>query len=227
MFSTPPANDDFSKLLLIPESGLEWQRTAFSGVLQKLFDCVVDKDKTRQNSLLKFEPGTMLPQITMAYRTDFFVLRGAISDGYELYDEGVFVRSPQGTGATFKSEPGCELFCRVRNDTGRVKTRLVRDAKVEQNWQPWGDRGFMRIPISLGEEDLEPCWIGMAYPNLQIPDHDHVGGEEVFMFSGYMDDANGRIDTGSWVRIPDGLRHAPRVGHAGCKMLVWEGDVPR
>ena len=57
-----------------------------------------------------------------------------------------------------------------------------------------------------------------------FPDHDHPGGEELFVIDGNIEDAHGAYGPGSWVRYPVGSRHEV-YSAAGCTFYVKAGHL--
>ena len=56
-------------------------------------------------------------------------------------------------------------------------------------------------------------------PGTRAPEHEHPGGEEIFVIAGSLCDDAGRYETGTWVRYPHGSRHAPHT-EDGCTLYV-------
>lgn len=50
-------------------------------------------------------------------------------------------------------------------------------------------------------------------------EHDHPGGEEIFVLEGVFSDQNGDHPAGSYLRNPEGYRHAP-FSQSGCVIFV-------
>ena len=61
-------------------------------------------------------------------------------------------------------------------------------------------------------------------PGASVADHDHPGGEEVFVLSGGIEDEHGAYEAGSWVRYPAGSRHALHSEN-GCTLYLKTGHL--
>ena len=56
-------------------------------------------------------------------------------------------------------------------------------------------------------------------------EHSHPGGEEVLVLEGELRDEFGIYPAGTWLRQPDGSRHAP-YSETGCVLFVKRGHLP-
>ena len=63
-------------------------------------------------------------------------------------------------------------------------------------------------------------------PDTACPEHVHAGGEEILVLDGAFHDEAGHYPQGSWVRYPDGSRHAPYTLAEGALLYVKEGHLP-
>ena len=61
-------------------------------------------------------------------------------------------------------------------------------------------------------------------PDTTFPDHDHPGGEELFVIDGAIEDEYGAYGPGSWVRYPVGSRHEV-YSETGCTFYVKAGHL--
>jgi anti-ECFsigma factor, ChrR len=94
----------------------------------------------------------------------------------------------------------------------------------EQTWQDSPEPGVERIPLDrIGDEVARATSIVRYAAGSRFAEHEHGGGEEVFVISGEFADEQGRYPTGWYLRNPPGSRHAPFSEH-GCVLLVklWQ-----
>lgn len=153
------------------------------------------------------------------------VLEGTVSDGRGSYAKGVYVRIPPLEPVALSSESGCVILVRKRRGVGKGSARIMRDSNSPDAWRDWGERGSHKVQLYDPDELPEASWLGRMLPDLHIPDHDHAGGEEIFVLEGAIEDAHGVAGPWTWVRFPVGFRHAPFSHSDGCVMIVREGDV--
>lgn len=225
MLVGPENNADLARHVICRSNDMAWEPTGTPGVLQKNFERVIHPASGRETGLLKLSPGASLGETVLEERTEMFVLEGEISDGHGTYAAGVYVRNPPGTRVTLSSGPGAVVLVKKRVGVGRNSPRIVRDSTKRENWQAWGERGSEKVQLYEASEIKEGSWIGYMLPNLHIPEHDHAGGEEIFVLEGDIEDETCVAGPGTWIRFPIGFRHSPFSHAQGCKMIVREGDV--
>jgi anti-sigma factor ChrR (cupin superfamily) len=218
-------NADLSKHVIMHGDAMEWAETEMPGLTRKRFELLLDPVRGRETSLYKFDPGTALPEFPLGERTEIMVLEGSVSDGGATYAKGVYVRIPPGEAVSLSSETGCVILVRKRQGVGKGSAWITRDSKDPGAWQDWGGRGSHKVQLYDPGELSESSWLGRMLPDLHIPEHDHEGGEEIFILEGVIEDAHGAAGPGTWVRFPIGFRHAPFSHSEGCVMIVREGDV--
>jgi len=94
---------------------------------------------------------------------------------------------------------------------------------INTHLQPWvasPHEGVWRKP--LAREDTErghATSIVKFDPGSSFNEHDHPLGEEIFVLSGTFSDHTGDYHSGSYLRNPEGFRHAP-FSNEGCILLV-------
>jgi len=72
----------------------------------------------------------------------------------------------------------------------------------------------------IGEEVARATSLVRYAPNSTFSEHVHGGGEEFLVLEGVFGDEHRLYPAGTYVRNPVGTRHSPRVGDAGCTILV-------
>jgi anti-sigma factor ChrR (cupin superfamily) len=225
MLVGPENNADLTRHVICRADEMAWEPTTVAGVRQKNFERMLDPAKGRETGLLRLEPGASLGEAILDERTEFFVLEGELSDGHGSYTAGVYVRNPPGTAVNLATTAGATVLVKRRVGVGRGGPRIVRDATKRENWQAWGERGSEKVQLYDAAEIKEASWIGYMLPDLRIPEHDHAGGEEIFVLEGSIEDETGVARPRTWIRFPVGFRHSPFSHGQGCKMIVREGDV--
>ena len=225
MITGTELNADLTAHVFVRADELEWRETEHRGVYLKLLERIIDPDRARETCLMRLDPGAALPEAALDERTEMMVLDGEISDGSGTYGAGVYVMNPPGARVRFASETGGTAFMKRRARAGTGAARVVRDTNLEDVWETWGKRGAHKVTLYGAGEIREASWVGRMLPDVHIPEHDHAGGEEIFVLHGTIEDADARADRGTWIRIPIGFRHAPFSHGEGCIMIVREGDV--
>jgi anti-sigma factor ChrR (cupin superfamily) len=72
----------------------------------------------------------------------------------------------------------------------------------------------------IGDEVARATSLVRYAPNSTFSEHVHGGGEEFLVLEGVFGDEHRLYPSGTYVRNPVGTRHSPRVGEAGCTILV-------
>jgi hypothetical protein len=221
----PSVNADLTKFVVIHADEMAWQATGRDGIFCKMFERVTELDLARQTGLYKLDPGASFAPETLDERVELFVIYGKLSDGDTEIGKHTYHRLPPGTKARIHSDSGCVVFIRRRQGRGGGGVIFTADATIEDNFEPWGERGSEKIPLEDPAEPLVGAWMGRMIPDLHIPNHGHDGGEEIFILEGVIEDEYCAAGPRTWMRFPLGFRHAPFSQHSDVLMLVREGDV--
>ena len=78
--------------------------------------------------------------------------------------------------------------------------------------------------MPLHEHGDEKVSLVRFEPGTAVADDPHPGGEEVFVLDGELRDEYGVYPAGTWIRQPDGSRHAPH-SETGCLLWVKRGHL--
>ena len=90
----------------------------------------------------------------------------------------------------------------------------------EQQWLPSPKAGVWRKPLAREEAEHGHATSIVRYdPGASFSQHAHPKGEEIFVLNGTFSDESGDYPKGSYLRNPDGSRHAP-YSKDGCTLLV-------
>jgi hypothetical protein len=223
----PDFNEDLLALVTIDSARLPWGPTHVPGMSQKLFERIGTGPCARETALLRLAPGAAVPGGIAECRIDMLVIEGTVQLGAVHHRAGMFVRVPAGCEIDLCSEVGAIVMLKKRAGCEVGGDPIALDTKDRANWAAWGGRGSEKAQLYEAGALPESSWVGFMLPDLAIPEHDHAGGEEIFILEGEIRDERGLYGPGTWVRFPVGLTHAPVSLAAGCRMLVREGDARR
>jgi hypothetical protein len=224
LISGPEHNADLLTLVTIRADELPWQQTGLRGVEEKLFERIPEGREARETALFRLAPGVALAGGAAECRVDIYVLEGIVVFSGRLCLAGHFLRIPRGTDIALQSPEGATIMLKKRSgDVG--SEAFVLDTKDRANWALWGGRGSEKAQIYDPGSLFEASWVGYMLPDLTIPEHDHAGGEEIFILEGELRDERGLYGPGTWVRFPVGVKHTPTSLSQGCLMIVREGDA--
>lgn len=220
-----PVNSDLTKFTVVCADDVAWETTEIEGIHCKTLERVLDTGLARETCLYKLDPGATFPSETLDERIEVFVIYGKFSDGTTEVGKYNYLRIPPGSKVQFRSETGCVIFFRRREERGSGGTRFSIDIGDSSNFEAWGERGSEKVPLEDPTEPSVGAWVGRMIPDLHIPNHDHANGEEIFILEGVIEDEYCAAGPRTWLRFPIGFRHAPFSQHNDVLMLVREGDV--
>jgi len=95
---------------------------------------------------------------------------------------------------------------------------VINTADVD--WQPSPKAGVWRKPLARAEAERGHATSVVRYePGARFSAHDHPLGEEMLVLEGVFSDESGDYPAGTYLRNPEGFRHAP-FSKEGCVILV-------
>jgi anti-sigma factor ChrR (cupin superfamily) len=220
----PDVNADLLELITIDSDQVPWQPTGVPGLSEKVFERIGGGGAARETALLRLQSRATVPGGVAQCRIDMLVLAGGVELAGTHHAAGMFVRVPAGTEISLRSTEGATVLVKKRGGQAAGEP-IVLDTRDRANWAAWGGRGSEKAQLYDAGPIREASWVGYMLPDLTIPEHDHVGGEEIFILQGELRDERGLYGPGVWIRFPIGLRHTPTSLAEGCRMLVREGDA--
>lgn len=215
---------DLTKRAVVESETLEWVASPLAGVWRRMLERD-GAEVARATSIVRYDPQSYFDAHEHGGGEEFFVLSGTFSDEHGDYPAGSYVRNPVGSAHTPSSAEGCDILVKLRQmdpaDQEYVRVDTTRD---DLDWQPSGLDGLDRL--TLHEFAGVRTYLARFQPGCIAADHDHPGGEEVFVLSGHLEDEDGTYPTGTWARLPAGSRHHPR-SPKGCLLYVKIGHLPK
>ncbi len=214
-------NADFGDRVVIDTNNMDWVASPAAGVDRKMLDRI-GGEVARATTIVHFRAGASFAEHEHGGGEEFFVLDGVFSDEYADYPAGSYVRNPPGTRHTPICPDGCTILVKLRQfDDGDVRQFAIDSNQGE--WQPREIAGLTALP--LHEYGTERVYMVKFGPGAKVEDDPHPGGEEVFVLAGELCDEFGVYPAGTWLRQPDGSRHAP-YSETGCTLWVKRGHLP-
>ncbi len=213
-------NADFNERVVIDTNTMNWTASPSAGVERKMLDRIGD-EVARATTIVRFLPGANFSAHTHAKGEEFFVLDGTFGDEHGQYPAGSYVRNPAGTKHTPICPDGCTILVKLRQfDDADTKQFAIDTNNAE--WQPRPVPGLSALPLhEFGDERV---YLVKFAPGAKVENDEHPGGEEVFVLSGELRDEHGTYLAGTWLRQPDGSRHAP-YSETGCTLWVKRGHL--
>jgi anti-sigma factor ChrR (cupin superfamily) len=214
-------NADFSRRVAIATRTLPWTPSPQPGVERRLLDRI-GGEVARATSLVRYAPASKFPPHEHGLGEEFLVLEGVFSDEHGDYPAGTYVRNPPNSRHAPRTAPGCIILVKLRQMPLSEHGRTVVDT-AKAKWRPGERDGHTILDLysSAGERvTLERLAAGAALPVRVVP-----GGEEIFIVSGELTDAEGRHGAETWIRNPDGYRSLLR-SESGAVYWAKRGHLP-
>lgn len=212
---------DLRERVVLHTPAMEWQSSPTPGVVRRML-YREGGEIARATSLVRYAPDSRFPRHVHGGGEEILVLEGVFSDEAGDWGPGSYLRNPPGSAHTPASAPGCTLLVKLwQFAAGDGET--VRIDTATATWQPGFVEGHRILP--LHEHGGVRTRLSRSAPGTRFPEHLHAGGEEVLVLAGSLHDDDGDYPALTWLRLPDGSRHAPRAGPEGAFLYVKEGHL--
>jgi len=206
-------NLDFSKRVIINTDQLQWVQSPKAGVLRKPL-AREEAERGHATSIVKYEPGASFSEHGHPLGEEILVLDGTFSDETGDYKAGTYFRNPEGFRHTPFSNEGCTILVKLHQFQKYDSTHV----QVESDKHEWIKTENSLELLSLHEFNNERVALIRWPAGVQIENHSHSGGEEVYVIEGQFSDEFGIYPAGTWMRLPDGSEHTPV---ADKDTLIW------
>ena len=91
----------------------------------------------------------------------------------------------------------------------------------QHQWQGSPMPGVERMMLDrIGDEKARATSLVRYAANSRFSEHQHIGGEEIYVLEGTFADEHGEYPAGTYIRNPIGTKHSPRVGADGALIFV-------
>lgn len=213
-------NMEFDQIVIIDTAAMEWQPSPSQGVWRKPLEREA-KESGHTTSLVKYAADSCFPSHKHPLGEEILVLDGVFSDQTGDFGPGSYLRNPPGSEHSPLSRSGCTLF--VKLNQFMVKDHEeVRIDTLNTDWHQ-GDNGFAAIPLHLcGHQHTA---LVSCPPDLTFPPHPAIGGEEILILSGALNDEHGHYPALSWLRLPH-LSKRTFTASEGTVLLYKTGHLP-
>lgn len=211
---------DLSQRVVVHQAHLPWVDSPMPGVQRRMLERD-GEEVARATSIVRYAANSYFPAHTHGGGEEFFVLEGVFTDEYGDYPAGTYVRNPAGSTHTPYSREGCTILVKLwqmhLDDQQRVVINTNKAA-----WTPgWVEGLQVMLLHSYGTETV--ALVKWSFGS-QFPNHSHLGGEEIFVLDGVLEDEFGCYPKGSWLRNPRGSTHTP-FSQEGCLIYVKVGHL--
>lgn len=220
----PEINSDCTELVILRPDEMVWENTGQTGVSRTVLERLNSDKLGRETSLVRLAPNTRLPPEVLSTRIEIFIVDGTFSDGHGDYGPQTFIMNPPGSTYSASTRDGCLLYVKRLNGFSGDEERVTIDVRSAER-TPFGHRVAEVVHFYKNDERDVTARVGKVFPNAQVMEHDHPGGEEVLILEGMFKDQFGDGTPGTWLRYPIGLAHAPYTEDEGALIYIRDGDV--
>lgn len=216
-------NGDLTIKVSVDTNSIDWTPSPSRAVWRKRIHLVGPPESGQVTSVVRYESGSEFPAHDHPGGEEILVLEGVFSDEHGHWPAGTYLLNPEGFRHAPFSEDGCVLFVKLRQYPGRERKHIA----IQTDTMPWQPASTPGIETKLLYEQsgyvdtmrLER-WATGAAPS----ESEYGGGAEIFVIDGVLSDELGQHGAGSWIRFPEGAKHAPLPG-SGCTLYVKTGGL--
>ena len=216
-------NSDFSLPAVVRTASMDWQPSPGTGVWRKRLELCGGVESGRVTSIVRYDAGSRFPPHEHPDGEEILVLEGTFADEHGSYPAGTFLLNPDGFRHAPRSDDGCVLLVKLRQYPGSDRGHRVVDSSTAA-WQQSDTPGREVLPLYDDPGFPECMRLVRLAPGTRVPEHEHPGGEEVYVMSGSIADEQGFYEQGTWLRFPHGSRHQP-FSNEGCTLYVKTGHL--
>lgn len=211
---------DMSARVVVHTAPMPWTASPSGTVWRKRLHLVGPTESGQVTSVVRYEEHSQFPPHGHPEGEEILVLSGVFSDEHGDWPAGSYLLNPEGFRHAPYSRNGCLLFVKLRQFPGTDRNHVAVNTHT-MSWEPAGGRRERKtLYAQPGYEDttrLERWSAGAALGELVYP-----RGAELFVLDGSFEDALGRYDAHTWMRLPAHFTHRPRTQQR-CELYVKEG----
>jgi hypothetical protein len=215
-------NGDLTARVVVDANFLPWTASPSRTVRRRRLHHVGAPESGQVTSIVRYERESEFPLHDHPDGEEILVLEGVFSDEHGNWPAGTYLLNPEGFRHAPFSRAGCLLFVKLRQFPGRDRTHVAIDTRTLP-WVMESGRELKRLYSQEGYADrtyLER-WRATTTPAERV----YPLGAELLVLEGSFEDEHGCYGAHTWLRLPPGLRLAPRTT-AGCELYVKEGGFP-
>lgn len=216
---TMELNADFSQRVLVHSDKVEWLASPIPGVDRRMLDRI-GGEVARATTIVRYAPQSKFSSHTHTGGEEFIVLGGVFQDEHGDYPTGTYVRNPPTTSQTPGSDKGCTIFVKLWQFD--MDDRAQFHKNMADELAPPVDGVAMAVLHKDAYETVSYAHVD-AGASLNV---DVAGGIEVLMIAGSMVDAGNTLESGSWLRLPEGQVLHGVAGPDGAKVWMKTGHIP-
>lgn len=197
-------NADYTQRVVETTATAQWRPSPIPGIERRMLDRVGDEVAVA-TSVVRYAPGSRFPVHVHEKGEEFLVLAGVFSDDEGDYAAGTYVRNPPGTSHAPWTNEGTTILVKLRQfDAADLQQFSIDTSGAD--WKDGSSPGSSSLQLhSFETENVQMMRLDAGSAVAQR----HVAqGEEIYVVSGQIRDADGIYDTDTWIRNPPGTAAA-------------------
>lgn len=215
---------DLSRPVAVDTEAMAWSPSPSGTVWRKRVHLSGEAERGRVTSVVRYDPRSDFPVHDHPEGEEILVLEGVFSDEHGDWPAGTYLLNPEGFRHAPRSREGCRLFVKLRQFAGLDREHVAIQTH-DLAWTP-GPAAGLEVK-ALYSQSGYPDRMRLERWAVDRPDASvsfYPDGVELFVISGSFVDAQGKHGPGSWIRLPRGAHHAPKVeGDEPCEIYLKEG----
>ncbi len=216
-------NGDLSKLAVVHTAEVEWQASPSPSVWRKRLDLSGPEEAGRVTSVVRYDADSRFRQHPHPDGEEILVLDGIFSDERGDYPAGTYLLNPEGFSHAPFSRQGCVLFVKLRQYPGRDRRQVTIDSRAA-DWRDGGLPGLRILELYHEPQHPERIRLLRLEPGAVLESQVYLGGQEIFVVEGELENGERSYRSGSWARYPAGSRHALK-SDGGCLFYEKTGHL--
>ena len=215
-------NDDFTRRAAVHAARLDWIASPVPGVERRMLDRV-GEEVARATSLVRYAPQSRFSPHVHGGGEEFLVIEGVFQDEHGDFPAGSYIRNPPQTRHTPGSEPGCIIFVKLWQFQADDRTQVRLDTAA-MPFAPVSGRPGVEAK-ALFRDAHEEVRIERWAPGTRSMTAHCVGGIELLVIEGSLEEGGETFTRQSWLRLPDGAPLDAQAGEEGCELWVKSGHL--
>jgi anti-sigma factor ChrR (cupin superfamily) len=197
-------NADYTKRVVETPSTAQWRPSPAPGVERRMLDRV-GEEVAVATSVVRYAAGSRFPVHVHEKGEEFLVLEGVFCDDSGDFGAGSYVRNPPGTSHAPWTNEGTTILVKLRQFDMTDLAEVAIDTSAVQ-WSKGPVSGAE--VVQLHEFDTERVAMLRLDGAVVMPSRDIPQGEEIYVVSGQIRDADGDYGPDTWIRNPPGTAAA-------------------
>lgn len=216
-------NADMTARVVIDANTLPWTPSPSGTVWRKRLHLVGGLESGQVTTIVRYDAGATFPAHEHPEGEEILVLQGVFSDEAGDWPVGSYLLNPEGFRHAPFSKPGCIIFVKLRQYAGKRPHVALQTETLP--WRPGAEAGV----------EIKSLYADPAFPEtMQIErwrrdcgpiKRSYPAGAEILILEGALEDAAGRHEPLTWLRIPPGGQLNARSG-PGARIYVKAGQLP-